>query len=130
MNVGLEFHDSNVGAVQFSASSACLFFEPAYLHHSMGRPGVDDGTGHTQPVDLLFGGALIQGYSQECSGQLSGGKVSVNGVAYSVLPVPFQASGEISATFVFCTGEVFALTATSVSCKGRGAPSFVETYAA
>jgi hypothetical protein len=130
MNVGLEFHDSHVRAVEYSGRNGRLSFEPAYLHHSVGRPGLDAGTGHVQPAEMLLYEAEFIGLSPQCAGPLSAGTLSVDGVAYSILPVPFHATGAVVATFIFRTGAVLKATAKSVSCTVQGSSSLVETYAA
>ena len=130
MNIGLEFHDSHVESIEPFIGGFRVLFETAYLHHSLGRPGIDAGTGYVQAADLTFGSATCQSVSPECLGPISSGTVCVNAVDYPILPVPFDGAGTISAEFVFATGAVFRVTAATVSCETRGPARFVETYAA
>ena len=46
----------------------------------------------------------------------------------SVLPVPFEASGKISAEFTFESGAVLSITATGVSCASTGPAVLVDGY--
>ena len=128
MNIGLEFHDSVVRAVGESRPIIRVSFERAYLHHSVGRPGVDAGAGYIQSAELIFRDAAAVGLSPACVGAISDGGITVNGDAYSLLPVPFQAKGVIEAQFVFCTGATLKITATTVSCTVHGTPQFVENF--
>lgn len=130
MNRGVEFHDSEVRLIEHPQGSVRMFFEPAYIHVSNGRPGVDSGEGHVQAAELVFETATCDEIPPECSGALSDGAVTVDGVSYSLLPVPFIATGEVSAYFIFCTGAILKLSAKSVLCTVYGPSRFIETFAA
>jgi hypothetical protein len=130
VNIGLEFHDSQVRTVEPSGQRITLSFEPAYFHHSTGRPGIDSGLGYVQPAEVVFEGVANSKVPPQCTGAISEAELRVNGVAYSILPIPFQAAGAVAAKFVFCSGAVWEFTAQSVSCALRGTPKLVDTYAA
>ena len=130
MNVGVEFHDSRIRQVEHLRDRVRVSFDSAYVHRSSGRPGIDPGEGHVQAAELVFGGAQCEPIGADCHGPLSDGEVSVDGVAYCLLPAPFQSEGAVIAQFVFCTGAVLRLTAKSVSLVLHGASRFVETHAA
>ena len=128
MNISFEFHDSHVRAVEHLPGAIRMSFSSAYLHHSVGRPGVDAGSGHVQPVEIVFGDAQCPGSLASYIGTLSVGEVIIDEDSYSLLPVPFQASGMVAAEFVFCNGEILTLTAKSISCTAHGPSRFVEKF--
>jgi hypothetical protein len=130
VNRGIDFHDSEVTLIERLHDSVRVSFGPAYVHVSPGRPGIDAGEGHVQPAELVFAAAECDGVPTDCAGAISDGEVSVDGVTYSLLPVPFAASGAVSAKFVFCSGAILKLTAKSVSCSLHGPSRFVESFAA
>jgi hypothetical protein len=130
VNRGVEFHDSDVQRIEAVHDSVLLVLDPAYVHVSQGRPGVDSGEGHLQLVELVFGGASWEGKLSRLSGQLSDGELMINGETFSLLPLPFHANGEIAATLVFCDGARLKLIAKSVSCEANGPSRFVDTFAA
>src|SRR5690242_20109714 len=97
MNRGIEFHDSEVRSTERLRDSVHIFFDPAYVHVSTGRPGIDAGEGHVQPAKLVFEAVVCEVIPPGCIGPISDGEVSINEVAYSLLPVPFHAEGAVVA---------------------------------
>ena len=83
-----------------------------------------------QAAELAFSGATWVGVPEQCSGSISDGSVLVAGQSLSLIPLPFSASGNISAEIVFVSGVVLSVSATSVVCSCFGEPRFVENYVA
>ena len=129
MNASLELHDSKVKLAEGASGTFRLVFSAAYVHRSEGRPGVDAGAGYIQPAELVFSEASWSEPSVACLGDLSDGWVSVNGEKLSLVPLPFSASGQVSAEFVFVSGAVLSVSASSIACSPTGEPRFVENYA-
>jgi hypothetical protein len=130
MNSALEFHDSEVRTVVGASGSLQVVFSSAYVHKSEGQPGINDGAGYTQPAELVFSEATWEGVSPLCSGRISDGLLVVNGSSMSLVPLPFSASGKVSAEFVFTSGARLTVSASSASCVVSGEPHFVENYVA
>jgi len=104
MNRWAEFHDSAISHVTESFGVLHMSFDHAYIHSSLGRPGIDDGEGHSQSAELTFEDAVCEGIPSGCTGELSDGTIWVNGVPHTNgLPVPFHCEGNIKAEFIFCT---------------------------
>jgi hypothetical protein len=121
MNRCIEFHDSDVSNIDKSLDVLRMSFDPAYIHASLGRPGIDDGEGHVQSAELMFRGVVCGDIPSDCAGTLSDGTVWINGVPeLNGLPVPFHGEGDIAAEFVFCTGAILKFTAKSVSLTVYG----------
>ena len=123
-------HDSKVQAIEAAGGLLRIVFSSAYVHRSTGRPGIDAGSGYTQPAELAFSGASWVGVPEQCSGTISDGSVLVADQSLSLIPLPFSASGNIFAKIVFVSGDVLSVSATSVVCSCSGEPRFVENYAA
>ncbi len=128
MNAALEFHDSEVGLLTGADCTLKMQFSAAYIHRSSGRPGIDAGAGYIQPAELVFSAASWSELSHDCVGDLSNGSLLINGAEYSLVPLPFSASGQISAEFVFVSGAVLSVSASSLHCLCTGEPGFVENY--
>jgi hypothetical protein len=125
----LEFHDSDVVDLRQSEASLTLVFEPAYVHRSEGRPGVDAGSGFLQPAEIEFTGAQFTEKDGPCRGAISEGMISVSGKRFdSVLPLPYDAKGKVSAEFTFESGAVLSITAAGVSCASTGPAELVDGY--
>ena len=129
MNAALEFHDSKVQSAEGANGTFRLLFSAAYVHRSLGRPGVDAGAGYVQPAELVFSAASWSEQSATCIGGISDGSVSINGEKLSLIPIPFFATGLVSAELVFVSGAVLTVSSSSVACSVTGEPRFVENYA-
>lgn len=64
MNTEVEIHDSRLLRIDSSEHDVVLRVH-AYVHRSEGRPGVDAGTGWTQPLVLRFRAATITATAAE-----------------------------------------------------------------
>ena len=127
MNAALEFHDSEVERITFVDGLLSVLFSEAYIHQSEGEPGVDPGNGYLQAIDLVFTEAKILG-SIESYGDLSDGSVVMDGINFQLIPVPFKATGSISAQLVFKDGSVISLSARSIACQPIGPAKWLESY--
>ena len=115
--------------LRHAESTLHMIFEPAYVHRSNGRPGVDAGSGFLQPAEIVFTGAQVTEKDGPCKGAISEGMISVSGKKFdSVLPLPYEASGKVSAEFTFESGAVLSVTATGVSCASTGPAELVDGY--
>jgi hypothetical protein len=129
MNAALEFHDSHVETIQADADrSVSLHFSGAYIHTSVGQPGIDLGTGHSQQARLSFSEARFAGDLAQCVGALSNGALMANGHSMSLLPVPYSFRGPVTAEFTFQNGVSIRIDASAVECTVFGPTEFVEAF--
>jgi hypothetical protein len=129
MNSAIEFHDSEVASVRAVSGDLRLQFSAAYVHRSVGRPGIDSGEGFIQPAEVVFSNAVHSEANGPCIGAISDGAVVVNGEEYANhLPVPFAARGKVSGSFTFASGGVLTVAGAGVSCQVSGEAKFVEKY--
>ena len=129
MKAALEFHGSDVVEVRHADTTLQMIFEPAYIHRSEGRPGIDSGSGFLQPAEIVFTGAKFTEKEPPSQGAIAEGIVTVSGKRFdSVLPVPFAGAGKVTAEFTFESGAVLSITATGVSCASTGPAVLVDGY--
>jgi hypothetical protein len=57
LNRAIEFHDSELAAVEQIGSAVVLSFSAIYIHESAGEPGVDAGVGWYQPCTFTISDA-------------------------------------------------------------------------
>jgi hypothetical protein len=125
----IEFHDSDVVELRQVDTALHLVFEPAYVHKSDGRPGIDAGSGFLQPAEIVFAGAKFTEKDGPCKGSITEGVITVSGKKFdSVLPLPYSASGKVSAEFTFESGAVLSVTGTGISCASTGPAELVDSY--
>ena len=129
MNRALELHDSNVAQVRGEGDRLSVQFSEGYVHASDGTPGVSAGDGYLQPATLVFAGASWSNDSPALNGKLSDGTIEIDGRTVPLIPIPFDASGKVTAELVFVSGERLRISAQSVSCSAHGEPRWVEAYA-
>jgi hypothetical protein len=128
-NAALEFHDSKVRGAQKAEADLLLTFSAAYIHRSNGRPGVDAGAGYAAELLIVFREAEWAGDLAACQGKLSEGELVVGGERLSMVPLPYAASGGVSAELQFANGSALSIRASSVECLPTGDERFVESYA-
>ncbi|MBC5786388.1 hypothetical protein H8N03_25850 [Ramlibacter sp. USB13] len=128
-NAALEFHDSEVREVQKAGADLLLTFSAAYVHRSNGRPGVDAGAGYLAELLITFRDAEWSGDLGSCQGKLSDGELCVGSERLSLVPLPYVASGSVSAELQFANGVALSIRASSVTCLPTGGERFVESYA-
>jgi len=125
----IEFHGSDVVELRQSGTTLQIIFEPAYVHRSEGRPGVDSGSGFLQPAEMVFAGAKFTEKDGPCTGAIAEALVTVAGKKFdSVFPLPHSATGNVSAEFNFESGAVLSITATGVTCASTGPAVLVDGY--
>lgn len=128
MNTGLEFHDSEVSLVEANAGSVRVLFSAAYVHRSEGIPGVDDGDGYVQAVELYIANATWEGTPDECVGKISDGDLFISGAPLRLVPLPFDVTDTVRLDLQFTNGATLSASGTSASLRQLGEAQFVERF--
>jgi hypothetical protein len=128
MNHALEFHDSEVASVSGDQERLTMSFSEAYVHSSPGVPGVAPGDGYIQPAKLVFSQVSWSGPLSEAAGSLSDGVIRTDSGNFSLIPLPFEAEGDITAEFTFVSGVRLSIRARAVHCSVYGDARWVEAY--
>ncbi|MGZ8961960.1 MAG: hypothetical protein ACXW1P_11040 [Methylophilaceae bacterium] len=129
MNEAIELHDSEVLLAEDAGDVFRIVFSSAYIHRSLGQPGIDAGAGYTQQAELTFTSATWSKSALSIIGKLSDGFLMLSGKKHPLIPLPLLVSGKIEAELVFVSGAVLSISALSVSCKFTSEAHFVENYA-
>jgi len=128
MNRAIEFHDSLIDKVLLADGNAEVVLSPAYVHQSVGSPGVHPGEGHHQTIALrLVTASLVEG-SLPYFGRVSGGSLTVSGVPFQLLPLPCAITGSISLSFVLSSGETLKLAANEIHSNELSLSTYVEQF--
>jgi len=128
MNSAIEFHDSEVAAVEPSAGALDIRFSAAYVHRSEGEPGRDPGAGYLQAVHLRFEHTVWSGEPADCVGKLSDGDLFLDDVNIGLVPLPYAAEGRVRFRLNFANGAELAVEALSVALAQAGEARFVENF--
>jgi hypothetical protein len=65
VNSIVEIHDSELAGTTLIGRDLALRLEPAYVHRSAGRPGIDRGSGWLQDIDLVISEANVESLPAE-----------------------------------------------------------------
>ena len=129
MNSEVEIHDSRLVGVTPDGRDLVLRLAPAYVHRSAGRPGIDQGSGWLQDIDLVISEAVVESLPSEFPVDLSDGSFSDGEVRWdNSIPLPLAVCGAVSLTAVTCHGEILAVRGTGASALTRGDARYVEEF--
>jgi len=128
MNAAFEFHDSEVSKIEANTGALIVTFSAAYVHRSEGTPGVDNGEGYVQAVELQIAGATWKGTLEECVGNLSDGDLFLTDTPVRLVPLPFEAAGRVRLELQFTNGTALWASGTSVQVRHAGEARFVELF--
>lgn len=93
----IELHDSRVAAISKIGEQVIVFFAPAYIHASEGRPGWDPGRGYVQAAALTFAEGSVESDAVELTGDVWEGNLEVDGHGFkNVIPIPFDHTGAVT----------------------------------
>lgn len=129
MNTVIEIHDSRVTAIVSRDGTVIVHFQPAYLHKSEGRPGVDAGTGWVQEARLIFTDAAASGVYPEWPCSVMEGELMADGERHpNLIPVPFETSMPTELRLGFNSADTVTVTGRGARLELIGEPRYVEEF--
>ena len=127
-NAAIEFHDSEVGAIERDGTMLTIRFSPAYIHRTEGIPGVSSGTGWTQEAVMVLFGGHLSGEAPTLPCVLSNGSVAAGREFHdNVIPVPFVHLGETRVILSFDDGSEVQIKADELRLITVGEADYVES---
>lgn len=120
----MELHDSKIVAWTLADGRLVIRLD-AYVHVSLGRPGVDAGTGWEQRVELVLEGAVLGVATAEAPLWITEGMVATAAGELALLPVPLELGGPVRLDLAGAGGRL-AATGSAMSLSPAGEPRFVE----
>ena len=129
MNLALELHDSELAKTDTDAEFARLTLYPAVLHRSVGNPGVDTGVTTAGEAELTFYDATIVAGRDRAFGSIWTGRIEIDGHRHEgLIPVPWDVSGRIQATFELASGTVLSISAARLTCTCREGNASLDEF--
>lgn len=127
-NRALEFHDSVILTIEQAPRGVRILLN-GYVHSSEGNPGLDPGDGGSQEIEINLD-CESRAPPRPLRTKLSSGEIVVDGNAVEdLLPLPFNARGEIS--LAMWSGSVLEdifIETTAISVEPRGEARWVEAF--
>ena len=127
MNEAIELHDSELVAVSFSDGEAVVSFS-AYIHRSTGTPGVDAGSGWSQPATLAIASASMSSVV-ELPLSVADGSLRIGDALHdNCIPSNGTFDGPIELHLHFHLSESLTIRGERLTIALHGEPSYVEDF--
>jgi hypothetical protein len=128
VNSGVELHDSTFEGLDVFGGVSLLAFRPAYLHKSVGRPGIDSGTGWVVDLDLRVMDAFLSTMPPPLPADIRGGRLEIGGKRHdNVIVLPFPAETALVWMLELDSGDL-AIRGSSLILDLRSEPKYVEAF--
>ena len=129
-NVGVEFHDSMVVAVDRDGSTLVIRLSPAWVHRSAGELGRDDpGTQWNQDAILRLDEARGIVDSPEFPGSIINGDVTQGDRTFSnLIPAPIDLAGEVLLSIDFNEGTTWRVSGSRFRLDLEGEPELIDVW--
>jgi hypothetical protein len=129
MNTAIEIHDSTLSEIKHENLDIILHLDKAYIHRSVGIPGIDTGTGWLQTIDIKLCNAVIKDTPSAFPTDLDNGYFQIDGKKYeNCIKLPLNASGEIEVVLFTKSGEKLSVRAKHARVIKKGEASYLETF--
>ena len=127
MNAAVELHDSQVVTVNSIAGVVTVRLG-AYVHRSNGRPGIDPGSGWSQPVDLVFSAGVIEERPDELPFALDDGSISGGARFDGFIPLPTSIGVAVCFEARGICGERLVVRGLGIVAAAAAEGVFVESF--
>jgi hypothetical protein len=128
-NAALEFHDSDIAAIEDDGQKITIRFAPAYVHRSSGVPGTDPGTGWSQDAVMVLSEGKLRGDPPRGQHTIASGSAKLSNASYDdLVPVPLSHVGDVHICFLFDDGSEINIHAQAMSLSLVGAATYVEDF--
>ncbi|MDP9114430.1 MAG: hypothetical protein M3O20_12215 [Acidobacteriota bacterium] len=102
LNAAIELHDSVLAEISRLESIVKISLRPAYVHQSIGEPGVDDGIGLVQTVVISVEDGSVTGDVGELPSDIFHGEFEVGQQAIlNMIALPCDVAESVTLTFPF-----------------------------
>lgn len=129
MNKEIELHDSTLCEIIKTGSEVIIVIDKAIIHHSEGKPGVNNGTCWLQTVKMFFLDAQILSTPKEMPINISDGDLMVKSNKYSNMFELFtDISGEIDFNLLTAYNEHLHIKASKLKIETIGAEEYLEEF--
>jgi hypothetical protein len=127
MNSAIEIHDSDIDTVRSVDGKAVLCFSSVYIHKSLGKPGVDPGTGWVQKAKLTIADAIIISTLTLFPGEVLGGYLRLGDSIFdNEIPIPLNFRGDIELRLESWNDRVILVSGRGAELELIDEPTYVE----
>lgn len=128
LNAAVEIHDSTLERIDSRGDELVAVID-AYVHRSAGRPGVDPGTGWSQPIQLRFLGGKATGSTGPIPMELLDGRLILSGQTLSnIIPLPLNHAGPSRLELESWNEAHIVIEGNGVTAVLAGPPVYVDEF--
>jgi len=130
LNAGIELHDSVLAEISRLESTVEIALRPAYVHQSVGQPGVDDGIGLVQNVAISVEKGSVTGDVGELPSDIFEGEIEVGQQAFpNMIALPCDVAGSATLTlFLSPDNRKLVIHGRRITIRLDGQASYVEEF--
>ncbi len=126
MNSAIEIHDSVIDAITNVDGKAVLYSSSVYIHKSLGKPGVDPGTGWVQRAKLTIVDAIILTLFP---GELLGGYLRLGDSIFdNEIPIPLNFRGDTEIRLESWNDQIILVFGRGAELELIDEPKYVEDF--
>ena len=127
-NVAIEIHDSTLESIDARTDPVVAVLS-AYVHRSLGRPGIDAGTGWSQSLQLRFYGGSATGSLGAVPMELLNGRLEVASEVFaSTIPMPLNRTGPVRIELLGWNEQRIVIEGKSVEATLVGQARYIEQF--
>jgi hypothetical protein len=128
MNKEIELHDSSINEVKRDGKNIIIFLE-AIIHHSDGRPGIDNGTCCLQNIEMHFLNAELNKLPDTLPIEISDGYLLIDDDKYiNMFEFLSNISGEIEFKLITGFNETLQLKSNSLQITSSGNEEYLQDF--
>jgi len=130
LNRAVELHDSDLGSAITHESLLELRLDPAYVHQSEGRPGIDRGTGWIQTLLVRVAGFSLEEPIPSLPQAIANGSLEIGPRKFdNAIPLPFRSEGPVHLRLLLAdSGRWFVVSGVSIEVEEVDEPRYVEQF--
>jgi hypothetical protein len=129
LNSSIEIHDSRLESVERQGEKIILRLSPAYIHKSIGEPGVNVGTGWIQDALVIIEQLGAKPTTENLPVYLSNGTLRIDNKEFpNTIPLPMSCQGSIVLDLLTMENERISMKGSSIRVELLGEPVFVEEF--
>jgi hypothetical protein len=128
MNSAIEIHDSVIDAITNVDGKAVLYSSSVYIHKSLGKPGVDPGTGWVRRAKLTIVDAIIKS-TLTLPGELLGGYLRLGDSIFdNEIPIPLNFRGDTELRLESWNDQIILVSGRGAELELIDEPAYVEDF--
>ena len=130
MNEAIELHDSVLDSVKESGSKITVALRPAYIHKSLGEPGVNDGVVELQDLCFEFASGQIEGTLADLPADILDGELQKGSDRLSnMIALPCEFVGQVRfAVHLYPDYREVIISADGLKITPEGESRYLEDF--